>query len=700
MVAEDFSAIVSKDLFGGNFLFDRDRLGASGTFDDVAARANVENVRFPGGTITEKYFDLRDPDRATVIDVETGRTVELLRLSEFLERVGSSNMGASIVIPTNSLLVGEIGDRHPRSNAYEIVREFVSDLLAGRYGDTPIKCLEIGNEYWLGGKQNHVEYTRIADIVARASQDAIDAHKAGGVEAGWTEPSISIQIGQYGQHSTSPGWQQDAYIRGGLSNEAAEAIDGVIAHYYTRGSFADLKSHEYFFDRLDGWGNDSRFRGIDYHITEWNIEYERSLETGLGQAAVMTWMVSEMVAQGVDSAYVWPLQQNTSNDLSGNEGTTALTLAGEAFRLMASLLPGSKLMSRAETGAGISYVYKAKGEYVVAASALGAGEYALSLNLAQFGYDTVRVNVHLLDATDDRLGPGAIPMVTQQTLEVQDVFNFRLSDHQTAFFEIEGTLIKKLAASEVLPTTSVNSVKVALKGGASDDILTGTSKADKIIGGSGDDAISGRFGNDRLFGGEGHDKLYGGAGFDEMQGGSGNDISVGLGGFDKLYGEGGADRLKGNVGNDKLYGGAGNDKLEGGFGSDLLKGGAGTDYLQGDNGQDALFGGKGSDTLYANKGDDRLDGGAGDDKMIGGWGADTFVFSLGSGRDRVADLTRDDRLEIDGRLFDQASPRAAHLVDYAKQTNAGLVFDFGDGDVLTLSNVTNLGFVSGATDII
>jgi len=444
-------------MFGGNFLFTRDRLG-DGTFDDVAIQANLENVRYPGGTIAERYFDLRNPNQTSAVDAETGKTVDLVGLGEFMSWAGDAGVGVSIVIPTNGLLEGPLGGRQPIDKAYGTVRDFVMDVLDGKYGDAKIETLEIGNEYWLGGRQDHVEYTKIADIVARAAQDAIDTHRAGGVDAGWVEPDIAVQVGQYGRYASDPGWVQDAYIRDNLSDAAAAAIDGVIAHYYTRGSFSDLEKHEYYFDRLDGWGDDPRFRGIDYHVTEWNTDHLQSQAAGLEQVAAMTWMMSEMIAEGVDSAYVWPIQQNSRNDLGGDEGSVDLSLAGEAFRLMADLLPGTRLTERVETTRGVTYVYDGAGEHVVIASALGSDNHRVSLNLADFGYESATVTVYLIDATGDRLGPRAEPLITERTLSADDIFGFRLRDNQTAFFEIDGIPIGGAGPAAQHTGTSGNDV--------------------------------------------------------------------------------------------------------------------------------------------------------------------------------------------------------------------------------------------------
>ena len=167
-----------------------------------------------------------------------------------------------------------------------------------------------------------------------------------------------------------------------LSDAAAEAIDSAIVHYYTRGTFDDLESFDYYFDRLNTWTKDPRYADIEYHVTEWNTDHLLSSETGLRQASTILWMMSEMVAENVTSAFVWPLQQNTANDLGGQDGEV-LTVAGETFRLMAELLDGSILVSRTTFEGGIAHVYATDDGFIVAASALGSG--LLSLDLGHGG---------------------------------------------------------------------------------------------------------------------------------------------------------------------------------------------------------------------------------------------------------------------------------------------------------------------------
>lgn len=603
---------VSDTMFGANLLFHRDRI-ADGTFDEVAEKANVTAVRYPGGTVSEKYFDLRDPDRTVAVDPDTGEAVALLPLSDFMTWAGGAELGVSIVIPTSDLAVGPVGEKVPHSASYDIVYDFVAGLLAGKWGDARVDCLEIGNEYWLGAAQDHTEYARIADIVARAAQDAIDDHGAG-AGPGWVEPDIGIQVGQYGKYATDPGWQQNDHIMDSLSDEAAAAIDSVIVHYYTRGTFGDLDSFEYYFDRLNTWTNDPRYTDIEYHVTEWNTDHLLSQETGLRQASTILWMMSEMIAENVTSAFVWPLQQNTPNDLGGQEGTEELTVAGETFRLMAELLGGTTLVSRSTYDGGIAHIYATEDGFVVAASALGID--SLSLDLGQWGSIEGGI-VHRIDATGDRLGPRAVADVDTSALDGM----LTLEDYQTIFVEVRGALNfhRPVATSHLTLSehddhhvTTASTVSGFIHGGSGDDTLQGGAVADGFDGGDGGDHITGNDGDDSLLGGRGDDLLRGGAG------------------ADVLSGDDGKDELSGGIGNDRMSGGAWDDRLYGGAGHDVMYGDGGRDRLEGHEDSDRMFGGDWHDTLLGGSGDDILRGGRGDDSLVGGWGDDLIYADEGA----------------------------------------------------------------------
>ena len=178
----------------------------------------------------------------------------------------------------------------------------------------------------------------------------------------------------------------------------------------------------------------------------------------------------------------------------------------------------------------------------------------------------------------------------------------------------------------------------ALYGHQGDDRIVAGSGTDLLAGGGDNDEMAGGGDRDQLFGDDGNDRLFGDFGDDDVIGGSGHDDVSGGAGDDLLGGGDGMDLLVGDAGNDRMYGEADYDRLVGGDGMDLLAGGGGDDQLAGGNDTDFLYGEDGNDQLFGEGGADRVEGGAGNDDMLGGAGSDEFVFTPGSGHDRIFDF--------------------------------------------------------------
>jgi hypothetical protein len=136
-----------------------------------------------------------------------------------------------------------------------------------------------------------------------------------------------------------------------------------------------------------------------------------------------------------------------------------------------------------------------------------------------------------------------------------------------------------------------------------------------------------------------------------------------------VEGSAGADVLVGKKGNDAILGHGGADRIHGVLGDDVLAGGLGAD---------TIFGGAGNDTVSGGGGRDLIRGGAGRDELTGGADSDTFVFTPGSGVDRITDFEVGvDRLKIAG------STGHASAVDTAE----GVELHFSSGDVIELVGV-------------
>lgn len=384
---EAFGSELTPGLFGANFLATTDLIGPDGTFDDVAQDLGVTHVRYPGGSLAEEFFDISDPTRRIVQSVRDGEEKPFLPFDEFMAWAEDNALDVTIVIPTLTQMgepedADSNGDRFPDVDE-AILRGFIRDTLNGKYGAPDIRAFEIGNEYSGSGGMSSVEYGRLASEMSVIIRDEIDRHPFAGIMG---DPDVIVQMGDnFGSASldqdyddlSTPEAQLDAleqdygmafpddtfiFANGVVSwarvnsalianefdtAEEIDAVDGIVAHIYGRG-----------LDEPNRWTSDYRiirdvmadeFPGSTKYVTEWNtrsVPFTREEDEfyGLENAQEMMQMMIGMAEYDVEAAHVWPVQQNTANDLSGPEGFTDLTVAGEMFRMMSENLPGTRVV--------------------------------------------------------------------------------------------------------------------------------------------------------------------------------------------------------------------------------------------------------------------------------------------------------------------------------------------------------------------
>ena len=136
--------------------------------------------------------------------------------------------------------------------------------------------------------------------------------------------------------------------------------------------------------------------------------------------------------------------------------------------------------------------------------------------------------------------------------------------------------------------------------------------------------------------------------------------------------------------------------------ANTLTGNSGYNRLDGGDGADTISGGLGNDRLFGGAGNDRLVGGAHKDIMKGGGGADSFVMNNTDGADRISDfsLAQLDRLVLDDGLWGNVAQTAAQVISsFSSVTAAGVVFNFGGGDILTLTGLTSTSGLAAQIDI-
>lgn len=375
---------ISNDLFGGNLLANRGELYGEGQYDTAINDLGVTTLRYPGGSRTEKSFDINNPDAERVLDKQTGQIDDWIALSDFFAYAEENGHPVSIVLPTRFNLSedrDESGNRTPDFDEGDL-RTFVRDVASGVYGTPEIHAFEIGNEYWHSGQMNSVEYGRLASKMTQVIDDELSAVAAEHPDS--ADIQITVQMGyNYGDADLSGAYdgmtpqdtldavnaqygltlgQEALYNSGGVNwgfinnkiiinefekTDTIDDVDGVIAHVYSLG--ASNEWSRVFELKLvdDTWIEE--YPDLEIHVTEWNLkgvteQLDRDVDYGLHQAEEMLNMMEEFIRVGVDHAHVWPLINWTDNALNNGWTYGDTNAPGAMFRMMADNLPGKTLL--------------------------------------------------------------------------------------------------------------------------------------------------------------------------------------------------------------------------------------------------------------------------------------------------------------------------------------------------------------------
>ncbi len=674
---------VSAEMFGGNIVASRNTLVPGGPFDIIVDKLGVTSLRYPGGTVTEQFFDplsdlwdqLFGPSNTDYVTAPTGESI--LGPSPTFEYAKANGLGITVVLPTSSLLTTNAkGEVIVNPVALNEVQTVVASMLNGKYGDVTIDRFEIGNEYYHYAGMTAKEYGMVAnELIIAVNEEITDYAEAKGTPANWQEPEIVVQAGA--------GWQEgdSEDIIAELDPEARAAVDEIVIHYYPE-NIEEVGSKNGIFNQIEVWNSAEGFGELDVYTSEWNVQTGDDSDTGLAQASTLLASFDWMIRKGVDSADVWGIQfryletnLSTISDYDSpatvpGEITTRLTAAGEIFASLAESVIGlvpftpdlSVLMdnngktesigaSKPDADAVVT-AYGSEDTAVIYIASRTGEATTVSLNLTKYFGDPTHVWGEVLTTVDNPATPGtdeSDPLAVGGIPEFDTLTEDELDD---------GSKI-------VLDPYEILRVNVQLDDGGvtmrgHDGLDTDPINLDDtLVGANGRDSIHGFAGNDTLLGENGNDVVHAGDGNDLIDGGGGSDV------------------LRGGTGSDELYGSAGED---------VVDGDASDDWLFGSSGNDVLNGGSGHDSLYGGDGDDLLSGEAGNNTLQGGDGADYYVIE-GTGDTVITDWSPDDGDKI---TFLGAFAGPDHLREYTQVTEGtegspgDLMITTPDGSTVTL----------------
>lgn len=703
--------VVGESMFGANCLFKYNLInGNYQSYPKSLDLLHVSGLRYPGGSMTESDFDVRNPD-SRPLTYTSDRP--FLGISDFMKYVNQTSRSATIVLPTAKMYNGQLDASHdaPRtinqqylSDVIQYVRRLLThgDNGPGSLPDAPIGAIEIGNEYWGSGQMTAREYGQVVNVLGAALENLFDSLLGPNAP----HPEVLIQMGgpwdkQYkeGGLYASLNWQERIaqsnldIIQEITSASAKDAITGLVEHYYY--DIADNLFNQtsgamnYINVDLAYWSRNG-FSGLDLFLTEWGIRLGNTDQYGLKGASVMIEQMQYMLQLGADGAFAWPVQNGQTSLTGSSSSAPALSPMGAAFMLMAEDLIGTTLINGTVGQAGLEVdAYRSTSKVVFFVMSRSDAPQDVELDVSTFvgGYTNitgVRIGIAPGLAVDDPTAIAILTTYNQAQLGGADHLSFHLEPFEV--IEIEFEIPRNLR-------------------------IDGTNSSERLYGGRGDDIINGREGNDSIVGSTGHDIVHGNAGNDGLDGWDGDDTIFGDDGNDRLGGQQGNDHLVGGFGDDLIQGGIGTDtavytsisgvrvnlsivgrqdtgegidtltfieNIASGAGSDRLIGNEVSNYIGGGAGNDTLDGCFGDDTLYGGYGNDSVIGGVGDDRIYSEWGSDTISGGLGrdilfgGGLDGVRDVFVFNEIAESGR------GRSAR----------DLVFDFVSGiDDIDLSNI-------------
>lgn len=597
--------------FGSNMLYHTDRVDKNSDFSQLIDKLGIELIRFPGGTISEQFFDLANPNivvSPNLLDILDGRerveTRTVLPFSDYLSYMQEVEGIPTIVVPTYRYFDQE--SRQLSASGEVQIKEFLRNYVSGVYGHFDQAIFELGNEWY----QTNFNWT-VEEFGYFQAQMALVI--SGTLDELGVRKDIKI-FAQTGQTDT-----EHEILASFFEGPSSKNVDGVLTHLYgTNSSGNPLGIGGGAGARLDSISNQwSTALGDDFlfAVTEWNVGESGEDTTqinGIMRLAPLLRLFAEMVSSGVDVAHIWSTQTRGPAGLSGREGEgTSLSPTGYFFDLIRNGTVSTQMVDDEDTfrvrndqSEVVGYNYSFVGsDHTVIYLASGIDEVTnLEIDLSSFYQEGAFVYLTTITGAPGDIGTDYWSAAS--TVFLTDVELVNGQDDSWSFSH-------ELGAYELVQLHISYGVGIWIEADSYneiDDNLIGTNFSDTFFGNLGNDTLNGIGGNDTLSGGAGDDLIYGGNG------------------DDFLYGEEDDDELHGEGGRDILVGGSGNDYLYGGFWHDTLDGGDGNDVIDGGSGNDVIMGGEGADNILGGIGDDLVNPGAGAGSVEGGLGTDTLTF--------------------------------------------------------------------------
>jgi hypothetical protein len=364
------STTISSSLFGSSFENRGLSLSDGSAFSGALSQLPIQYLRYPGGSQTETFFDLSDPNATSHESIFTpGSIANSVPVSDFVSFIAEHGIKPIFVLPTFRYFdKAAASSQHLTPDGEADIRNFVRDVLSGVFGEVSVAAFEIGNEWFnsqflFNSASNPsgwtaVEYGRLQGRIAEIVHQTI-------IQFGQENPpEIWVQSGQNGTTDLdSSGVRDNVELLRGLGQNGLDYVDGVVDHFYqptrgdtpvevlTNGSVASTRIARLI---QDGW-DVGEYGSLDIVASEWNIRAARNEGlsgndaniTGFERLSLFMSLFVDMVDSGVDWAQVYTVQGLGASGGAGIlswYGQSDLTPTGLLFKVMAEHLVGTRLL--------------------------------------------------------------------------------------------------------------------------------------------------------------------------------------------------------------------------------------------------------------------------------------------------------------------------------------------------------------------
>jgi hypothetical protein len=349
---------ISTDLFGGIYTGFQSRQTGLSEYAAHAEALSSTNIRWPGGTYAKSATDTSDLDR-------DGNTTEFIYdlsnrdiclkadaagsdfgLSGVLQHASNLGVAVSMIVPVDRWY----GDVQAGTQNFETFLERL--LLTKDFGELPkTLLLEFGNEDGAAGDpQAAANYAQTVDAFLTTYRTFISGHAA---EIDISPVALGVQTGV--------DEVADQIIRDGISSQNYGLIDQAIIHELNINIRNGQQKSAIYDGIIDAW-QDQFGKQLTINASAWTVgdadpaayENETYMDVGAMQPRTVLDTLVGLSRSDVTWGSLWGIDIGMSaNGLpvnpnwmsSGYPGQMLTSHGGEAFRLMAEALPGTKLLN-------------------------------------------------------------------------------------------------------------------------------------------------------------------------------------------------------------------------------------------------------------------------------------------------------------------------------------------------------------------